>query len=242
MTVTFRNIRASGVTTAGSGMGSGYVLSVVSLSAVAVGMNIGGILMRLIAILVSSLLLASTAHARTWQINLIQSHGFREVSRQDSIGMLTVARAKLAEAGIRTRVGRVSYSKLANPAYGLLTYQAGVFFWAKALGPRRNILRHVLTPPFFDEQRYWIAGVSIGVCTIYYKYAVTTSNAQLTNIDGVDFWYKSAIAMTHELGHAFGAKHTKSRSIMNVGSLAFEPVQNLVFAPESIRQINQCAG
>ena len=195
--------------------------------------------MRILALL---LLLAAPAWAspRTWQINLIQSHGFREVSRQDSIGMLTVARAKLAEAGIRTRVGRVSYSKLANPAYGLLTYQAGVFFWAKALGPRRNILRHILTPPFFDEQRYWIAGVSIGVCTIYYKYAVTTSNAQLTNIDGLDFWYKSAIAMTHELGHAFGARHTKSHSLMNFEALHFDDLPRLSFAPESVTQIYKC--
>lgn len=186
------------------------------------------------------LLLAAPAWGRTYQINLIQSHGPREVSRQDAIEMLTIARAKLAQAGIKTRVGRVSYSRLLNPSYTLLTYGQGAFWWAKKLPPRLNIIRHVLTPPFYDEERYWMAGVSIGICLVHYRYAITTSNAQLTNIDGLDRFYHSAISIAHELGHAFGAKHTLTPSIMSSDALYFSPVWALQFATGSIRQMKAC--
>lgn len=195
--------------------------------------------MRLIAILVSSLLLASTAHARTWQINLIQSHGPREISRQEAIKMMQFARSKFTAIGIKTRLGRASYSKLLNPAYNLTTYQNSVHWWARKLPPRKNIIRHVLTPPFFDGLWY-IGGSAIGICALHHSYIITTSNAQYKNIDGLDRWYQSATAIAHELGHAFGARHTKSHSIMNFEALHFDDLPRLSFAPESVTQIYKC--
>lgn len=192
--------------------------------------------------LLALLLFASTAHARTWQIDVIQAHGPREISRQDAINMATFARARFAEIGIKTRLGRVSFTKLQNPSYGLTNYTQGVFWWQRQLPPRANIVRHVLTPPFFTNGLWYIAGASTGICLLHWKYAVTTSNAQLTNIAGVSRWHQSAVAMTHELGHAFGARHTRGHSIMNIGALGFEDVATLTFAPESVRQIYQCMG
>lgn len=188
------------------------------------------------------LLFASSAHARTWQVDIIQSHGLREITRQDAIAMAHVMRAKFASIGIKIRIGRVSYTKLINPDYTLATYTSGVFWWQKRLPPRANIIRHVITPPFFDGKLFYIAGVAPGVCLARWKYAVSTSNAQRTNLAGQDRFWHSAIAMTHELGHVFGCRHTVSRSIMNVGALSLEPVATLQFAPESTRQIYQCIG
>lgn len=188
------------------------------------------------------LLLASSAHARTWQVDIIQSHGIREISRQDAIAMAAVMRAKFASIGIKIRIGRVSYTKLINPDYTISTYTSGIFFWQKHLPPRANIIRHVITPPFYDGKLFYIAGVAPGVCLARWKYAVSTSNAQRTNLAGQDRFWMSAIAMTHELGHVFGARHTKSHSIMNFGALSFVDTPALEFALESSRQIYQCIG
>lgn len=188
------------------------------------------------------LLFAVPAYARTWQINLIQSHGPREVSRQDAIAMMQFARAKLAEVGIRTRIGRVSYTKLFNPTYNLSNYWQGVYWWQKHFPARLNILRHVVTPPFLVDQLWYIAGASPGVCLLHWRYAVSTSNAQIVNVYNIDRWYQSAMAITHELGHVFGGRHTMSHSIMNGGALAFPDVKDLKFAPESVTQIYKCIG
>ena len=193
--------------------------------------------MKLLALI---LLLATTAHARTYQIDLIQSHGFREVPRQDAIAMREVTFYKFAQIGVKLKRGRVSYTKIKNPDYNLLTYDRGALFWQRHLPPRKNIIRHVMTPPFYDIGLWFIGGVAPGICVVHWKYAVSTSNAQLFNIDGLDRWWHSAIAMTHELGHVFGAKHTKSDSLMNIGALHYEPVELLEFSPESANQIYKC--
>lgn len=191
------------------------------------------------------LLFTATAHARTYQVDIIQSHGPREVSRQDAIGMREVMLFKFAQIGVNIRRGRVSYTKIKNPNYNLSNYEQGALFWQKHLPPRTNIIRHVITPPFYDIGLWFIGGVSPGVCVVRWRYAVSTSNAQLVNLYGEDRWWHSAIAMTHELGHVFGSKDVKDvkdASLMNIGALHFTPVQALEFSPASATQIHHCVG
>lgn len=235
-------ILGNGAITAGTGTGFGYARIAESLSVVLVGVNIGGTLKKLIVIGVSSLLLATSAFARTWQIDVIMSHGDKEVPRQFAIAMTAFARAKFDAIGIKIKIGRVSYTKLINPQYDVTSYRLGVYWWQKHLPPRKNIIRHVITPPFFYLGKYYLAGVAPGICVPRWKYAMATSNAEMFSGLGEDRFYQSAVALTHEQGHILGAKHTITHTLMNYGALGFSDIKDLQFSEESKHQIHNCLG
>lgn len=193
-----------------------------------------------IKLLLALLLFASTAEARTYQIDITMSHGPKEVTRQNVIAMASFARAKFRAIGVSIRIGRVSYTSLINPQYSLTNYVNGVHWWQKKLPARTNIIRHVITPPFFVNGVPYLAGVAVGICCPRWKYAIAVSNAEILNHKGENRFWQSAIALTHEQGHIFGGRHTVSHSIMNIGALSFPDVYTLLFAPESITQIFSC--
>lgn len=200
------------------------------------------ILRSLIAVLVSSLIFSSVAQARAWQVDFILAKGDRAIPRQAAILMGQFVTLKFAEIGLQVKIRRVSFTKLTNPQYSTLDYGNGVYWWQRHLPPRKNILRHVITPPILEDGVYYIAGVAPGFCLVRWVYAVSTSNAQMINIKGIDRFWQSALAILHELAHLFGAKHVESHTIMNTGSLAFDDVKLLKFAPESVHQIYNCIG
>ena len=200
----------------------------------------------LLLLLITLVLVSTQAEARTFSLDIIQSHGPKEVSRQEAIGMFKFAQARLAEAGIKIKLRRCSFTGKRNPAVNITNWPNQFYWWAKQGYSKRllkNQLLYIMLPPFWDEI-YWIGGQAYAVCGIrrtLFSFAV--GNAELVTSFGVDRWYHSAMIMVHELGHLFGARHIDTDTIMNPGATGL-PV-SMVTLPwdiKSIQQIQRCIG
>lgn len=116
--------------------------------------------------------------------------------------------------------------------------------WARQAGlVESDEIKLFIVPPFVDAGGvFYIGGASAGVCT--YKgnlNPVTMAAAEYKNGKGQARWRHSVVAVAHELGHAIGARHTETKSIMHPYILPFvDGIPRMTFAPESRAQIRTC--
>jgi hypothetical protein len=185
--------------------------------------------------------LAATAHARTYKIDIILVAGPFGVTRSDAISMFGFTRDRFAEIGVNLKLRRVASAKPQGPIVDLSNWLLQGWYWQlKIYHSRTNGIYYAMLPPFIDNNLRYIAGQSDFICRVRHKPAIAVGNAQLSNQYGIPRYWQSAIVMTHELGHEFGARHNNEVTLMAPNASALQNPQLLKFDDIAYRQIHNC--
>lgn len=195
-----------------------------------------------LAIVLSMATCVNPAYARTFNIDIIQVGGFYAMPRQSVIAAFGITRDRFAKIGILVKLRRVSSVPAQGPRVDLTTWMRQGWYWQmKLLHKGAKKIYYVALPPFSDGWKRYIAGQSF-ICSVRRLPSIAVGNAQMFNQDGVLRFYESAVVMTHELGHSFGAHHEDSASLMNPAATILPGVDKLQFSVTSAYQINKCSG
>lgn len=96
----------------------------------------------------------------------------------------------------------------------------------------------VITPPFEEGGKYWLAGYAEGVCK---RKGVAYSTAERFNNDGAPRFEHSKVAFLHELGHLVGAPHEDSNTIMHADATArTDSMTKIRYSNQTSERIKKC--
>lgn len=140
---------------------------------------------------------------------------------------------------IRVFYGRISGLSAASPDSQLLL--ARQYSSQSELDKKYDVVHYVF-PPYLMDGVLYIGGMSY-VCSIKCPGKNSSvSNAEVySSTTGADRLRHSMIAAAHEIGHALGASHLNSKTLMNYQVLGFADGEVKV-DKQSLKQINQCIG
>lgn len=193
-------------------------------------------------ILLSILLLSTTAHARVWTVNIGLVSGQNKISRQEAKRIFIATQSTYAALNIDLKLGYIHGSKgkkINSSAYSL---DNQFWYWKKKVGTipaRQHQIVYVILPPMLFEGSYFMGGMAAGICNIYTENPFAVGYARVQKGNKNSFW-QSAVIMKHELGHLFGAVHDPGKDIMNAHAISFKNQMTLQFSQESISQMHNC--
>ena len=128
----------------------------------------------------------------------------------------------------------------------MLSRQLRLWRWQKFFGVRSTswkMVQLVITPPMWDGEKYWLAGLASGVCTVGRERGVATSDAEYYNSSGMARLLHSEYAAYHESAHLLGAQHvtTPVGTLMDPAALAYIIYgTQLPIAPVTVSQVRNC--
>lgn len=174
-------------------------------------------------------------------VHLVHATGPNGLSRSRALQLYNEAAAEIkAATGITLK--RARWESIRNP---FQHYQSNfnsflfvLHYWEDWFAKRgsKTDLRVVITSPWIVDGRYYLGGYSSGTC---YRRGTAMATAEEKNSDGAIRWSHSRVALTHEIMHLLGAKHTSDCSMMNYGALY---CANTSIAQSSVGQVSKCSG
>lgn len=182
---------------------------------------------------------------KTLYIIFVVLTGANGMSRDQIYTIIEKSKAHYAEIGINLRARRVYFYNDPTPQSNILSDRKRKFnnleSYRYYLSKRKPLLRssivHFILPPGVesDGTRY-IWGLSQGVCR---RKGISASVAQQYNAKGEIRVEESAVAVSHESAHIYGAFHTTDHTIMDGDALPYSHNGNH-FSAESMNQIYGC--
>lgn len=185
--------------------------------------------------------LASTASAQTYTLKVIEvrSRYYTSAEAQSIVRKAVEKIQPVLGRPVVTEWRRVTDTSVFNLSQRRTAYD---HYFAHASREARSTISVIIAPPLIDNGTRYLYGASKYTCNLS-GIGVLMLGWNAVNQDGLSRKAPAVYGLTHELGHAFGAGHISSRTIMNSGaiSLAIEG-GGLPWDNRSVEQIQNCIG